>query len=164
MKRMWIVFACAVCLCGCGAEQTMETISDDLAVLAEDPASQIAISVADEDAVTFFGEDGSRLYLCDDYTVTVQTLSGGDIDQSMRTVTGFPKDSLTVIKTEKDGVTQYEYAWSTAGENEDQICRGVILDDGTYHYAVTVMADYSQAADLQDTWQAVFESVILSTD
>lgn len=164
MKRMWVVFACAICLCGCNAEQTMETISDDLTVLAEEQACEVAVSVADEDAVTFFGEDGSRLYLCDNYTVTVQTLSGGDIDQSMRTVTGFSKDSMTVIKTVKDGITQYEYAWSAIGEKEDQICRGVMLDDGTYHYAVTVMADYSQAADLQDTWQAVFESVALSTD
>ena len=61
-------------------------------------------------------------------------------------------------------MTQYEYVWSTPGEAEDQICRGIILDDGFYHYAVTVMADYSQAGELQETWQSVFESVVLSTD
>lgn len=165
MKKMLVVSACAVCLlCGCTAEQTMETISDDMAVSVAAPASQLAVSVTDESAAVFFGEDGSRLYLCDDYSVTIQTFSGGDVDKSLQSVTGFTKENLTVIQTQKNGLMQYEYAWSTAGEAEDQICRGIILDDGFYHYAVTVMADYSQAGELQETWQSVLESVTLSTD
>lgn len=165
MKRIWIILICALCLSGCSSTQVMETISDDLAVSAQAVASRVEISLpAEEDATVLSADDGSKLYLCEDYVVTVQTLSGGDLERSVQAVTGFEKDSLTVIKTDRDGLVSYECAWCAAGEGTDQVCRTVILDDGTYHYAVTVMADYTQAGALNETWQAVLDSVALSTD
>ena len=164
MKKIVLVLLCMLCLTGCSAEETMETIADDMAISAGAVASEIGISFDDTDAALFCGADGSKLYLCDGYSVVVQTLEGGDIAKSVQTITGFAKENLTVMQTEKDGLLSYEYAWCTTGEGEDQICRGLILDDGAYHYAVTVMADYTQAGQLQDTWQSILDSVILNTD
>lgn len=164
MKKLLVLLLLLFSLTGCNASETMETIGDDLAVSAGAVASQIAVSFADGDAALLCGEDGSKLYLFDGYCVTIQTMEGGDIEKSVQEITGFSKDSLTVMQTMKDGLTSYEYAWCAVGEGEDQICRGVILDDGNYHYAVTVMADYTQAGQLRDTWKDILNSVTLSTD
>lgn len=165
MKKIWIVLLCGLCLTGCGATETMETISDDLEVSAQLPAAQVELSVPGEmETAVLDAGDGSRLYMCDGYTVTVQTLNGGDLEKSVQTVTGFSKDSLTVMQTEAEGIVTYECAWSATGEEGDQTCRAVILDDGMYHYAVTVMADYSLGGDLRETWQEILGSVKLRTD
>jgi hypothetical protein len=164
MKKLWIVLLCALCLAGCGAVKNLETIADDLQ-FDEATAAQVEIALPqDSETVLLSGDSGDRLYLCEDYTVAVQTLSGGDLNRSLQTVTGFDKDSLTLMKTEQGGVITYSCVWSAVGEGEDQVCRAVILDDGEYHYAVTVMADYTQAADLADVWQQVLGSVELSID
>ena len=164
MKKMFVILLSMLCLTGCNASETMETISDDLAISAGAVAADITLVLDDEEAAMFCGADGSKLYVCDEYSVMVQTSAGGDIAGSIQAATGFSKDKLTVMQTRKHDVTSYEYAWSTTGEAEDQICRGVLLDDGAYHYAVTIMADYTQASSLQDTWQSILDSVMLSID
>lgn len=164
MRKLWIIFACALCLAGCSATQTMETIADEL-VFAEAEACRIEFLFPQDSEAVLLAEDANnKLYQCGDFMVAVQVISGGDLNRSLQTVTGFDKDSLTVMRTERDGVTAYNCAWSAAGEGEDQVCRAVILDDGVYNYAVTVMADYTKAADLDDTWQEMLNSVELSTD
>lgn len=164
MKRMILLVICVLLLSGCSTEQTMETLSDDLSVSAAAEASKIFISVDEENAAVFYDGNGGELYLCEGYTVAVQTLVGGDVARSVELLTGFSKEDLTVMQTLRDGLTAYEYVWCAAGEREDQICRGMLIDDGTYHYAVTVMADYTLAGQMQDTWQTVFDSVVINTD
>lgn len=108
-------------------------------------------------------QEGGKLYLCDGYTLTVQTLSAGDIDRTMREVTGFSKDQLTVMETEQMDFRRYDCVWSAAAEEGEQVARTVILDDGNYHYAVTVMADFAAAGELANTWQSLLGSVSLSS-
>lgn len=164
MKKLWIVVMCALCLAGCSAAQTMETIADDL-VFAEAEAAQVELMIPQNSEMQLLSENGDdKLYLCGDYTIAVQTLCGGDLNRTVQTVTGYEKDSLMLMQTQRNGITTYSCAWSAVGEGADQVCRAIILDDGEYHYAVTVMADYTQAAQLCETWQQVFESVTLSID
>jgi len=106
-------------------------------------------------------EDGSKIYLCDGYCVTLQDYPSGDLDRTLRQTTGFGKDSLLVMETRQGQWKQYECVWSAAGEGEDQMCRATILDDGEKHYVVTVMADYSKAGDLNSTWQHIMDSATL---
>ncbi len=165
MKKGFVILVCALMLSGCGVQDTFETLADDDAVSAMATAAKVELRLPEEAAApSMENEDGSKLYLCDGYTVTVQTLDGGDLGRTVQQVSGFSKEELTVMQTKKNGLDSYEMAWCAAGEGEDQICRGVILDDGKYHYAVTVMANYSQAGALRQTWQSILDSVTLSTD
>lgn len=164
MKKVWVVMLCVLCLTGCSSAQTMETISDDIAVSADAVAGRVNLSLFAEEASVIEGESGDKIYMCDDFAVSVQTLTGGDLDKSVQTVTGFSKEVMTVMQTDRNGVPAYECAWSAAGEGADQVCRAVILDDGNYHYAVTVMADYTRAGELAETWQDILNSVQISTD
>ena len=162
MKKIWIVLMCTLCLTGCSVVQTMETIADDLA-FAEAEAAQVELAVPENSELQLLSENGDdKLYLCGDYTIAVQTFCGGDLNRTVQTVTGFEKNSLMLMQTQRNGITTYSCAWSAAGEGVDQVCRAIILDDGEYHYAVTVMADYTQAAELRETWQQMLDSVTLS--
>ena len=113
-------------------------------------------------APTLQSEDAGALYLCDGYSLSIQTMAAGDLDATLCSLSGFSKDQLTVMATEKHGVRRYDCVWSAAGEGGDQVARSVILDDGNYHYAVTVMADFASAGDLADTWKGILDSVKFS--
>lgn len=162
MKKCWLIMIIALLLTGCSAQETFETISDIYGVAASTALHEVQLSLPD-DAVSqsMEAEDGSKLYMCDGYTITVQTMESGDLDRTLQEMSGFSRDELTVMKTMRNGIACYESVWCTAGEEEDQICRSVILDDGNFHYGVTVMANYSLAADLNLTWQQILGSATL---
>lgn len=164
MKKLWIILACTLLLCGCSAEQTLETLSDTYFQPAKSP-QEIDLTLPQEAAAQAVQSDKEeKLYLCDGYVLTVQTFSAGDLNDTLLQLTGRGRDQLTLLQTQQGEAKCYETVWSAAGETGDQIGRALVLDDGSYHYAVTVMADAGLAGQLSDTWQTVFDSVNLYTD
>ncbi len=165
MKKMWVILALSLLLAGCGSQQTFETVDDVQAAPVMAQMQRISLALPKEAAVPAMENDnGEKLYLCNGYTVAVQTMEAGDLDRTLRQLTGFKRDQLTLMQTEQAGIKRYDCVWSTAGEGEDQVCRAAVLDDGSYHYAVTVMAEFSAAGELTETWRTILNSVSLSTD
>ena len=109
-------------------------------------------------------QNGDSLYLCNDYVLTLQTLAGGDIGETIKQCTGLSEDVLTVIKTKKDNLERFDCAWSTLGEGTETVGRLAVLDDGCYHYVLSVMAPSEQTEDYAEIWQEIFESFALNTD
>jgi hypothetical protein len=163
LKKVSILLALLLLLTGCGGNEVFERVEDVYAPVAETP-KKLALSLPKDAAVATVSGSSGTLYLCDGYTVAVETLSGGDLNRTFKTITGFSSDRLTVMAREKDGITAYRCVWTSAGEGGDQVGRSLILDDGAFHYAVTVMASASDATALQDAWQSLFQSVTLRTD
>ena len=160
MKKVWCVLALSVLLTGCGANPVWETVTDVADFPAMAQMQQITVKLPTDASVeTMDNGQTEKIYLCDGYTVTVQTLSGGDVDKTLRQISGFSKDQLTVMETQTQNGKRYECVWASAGEGEDQVARAVVLDDGSYHYAVTVMAPFSTAGDLASVWQSILSSV-----
>ena len=164
--RKWLVCMLAMLLlCGCGAQSVFETVDDEDSLAVSAAVRQILIDLPKEAAKPVMeSAGGDSLYLCDGYTLTVQTLAGGEMNRTMQQLTGFGKDQLQYICTRSGDAERYDLAWTSAGEGGDQVARGVILDDGQNHYAVCVMADAADAAALQKTWQKLLNTVALSTD
>lgn len=166
MKKFLAILGLCLLLGGCASQETFETLLDayEVSVMAELRQVELALP---EDAVieTFEQEDVGKLYLCDGYSVAVQTMGSGDLNKTLYEATGFREEQLAIMKTKRGDVTRYDYTWCAAGEVEEQICRGVLLDDGSYHYVVTVMADASKAGELTATWQHILDSAkLVSTD
>ena len=163
-KKLAIMAFLCLLLTGCGAQETFETV-DDLYV---QPAAQpkfLHLDMPEEAAVpTLEREDTGSIYLCDGYTMTVQVLPGGSLDSTLSQLTGFTSDRLTMMHTKQAEADRYECVWTAAGEGEDHVGRLVILDDGNYHYAVTVMAPAETAGELTQTWQKLLNSAVISTD
>ena len=162
LKKCVFVLIIMLLLTGCSDRDTFETVSDVNAAPVLAVENRLQVSLPDEAALASMEvDDGSKLYLCDGYIVTLQKLSSGDLDRTLRETTGFGRDGLMVMETAQGDWKRYECVWSAAGEGETQVCRAAILDDGCYHHIVTVMADYSSAGDLSNTWQHILDSASL---
>ena len=163
MKLVIVVCAMLILLGGCVFAGEYESVMDVLPVAEIKPAGSIKISLPDEAALAVFENlmEG-KIYLCDGYEITVQTLKGGDLAKTLQEITGFSKERLTVVETIQSELKRYDCVWSAMGETETQIGKTAILDDGNWHYVVTVMADASKAEELQKTWQELFKSISVS--
>jgi hypothetical protein len=159
MRKWCCVLLITVLLTGCGSTKTFETVSDELLQPVMGQQEQIVLSVPNSASTEVMeAEDGGKLYLCDGYTMAVQTLDGGDMDRTVRTLCGYPSETLTLLQTRDGAWSRYEWVWVSAGEGGEQLGRAAVLDDGQYHYCVSVMSEASDASALEPEWDAVFAS------
>ncbi|MCI6956476.1 MAG: hypothetical protein SPI15_06780 [Candidatus Faecousia sp.] len=161
MKKLFWVLLPLLLLAGCTARETMETLADVPVEGMAAPQRQISVNLPDEAAVPTAESDSGRIYLCKDYEIIIQTLEAGDLDETIRTLSGYDRDSLTVVKTRVEGADRYDFVWATAGETGERLGRAVILDDGNYHYTMTVLKDAEATKKTQVVWRTVFESFSL---
>ena len=164
MKKLWVIPLIALFLAGCGKKQTMETISDVPDTPVVSAVRRIQMQLPPElSAPTLQGEEGA-LYLCDDYSVTVQTVEAGDLQRTIRNATGMDKENLQIVQTRQGDTKRYQWVWSSTGENGVQVGRGCILDDGAYHYVLTALTDENVAEKVQSQWKEIFASFTLATE
>lgn len=160
MKFTVIAALCLLLLCGCAATETMETVGDEEVAAVSAPALEGVFSLpAEAVQEAFSGDNGQRVYVCEDFVLTQQTLPGGDLSRTLQEVTGYSPDKLQVIKTQQQDVKRYSCVFVSVGEQGDQVGRCVVLDDGNYHYALTAMAPAQEAGTLsQGEWKTIFAS------
>lgn len=162
MKKGWIAALLGVMmLTGCGAQETYETVADDMveAVMAE--PREIWVALPEESVLPAMESENGKIYMCRDYDVTIQTLEGGDLDRTIRTVSGYGSEELTVIQSGSGEIDKYEFVWTSAGEDGDILSRATILDDGSYHYVLTATIDAELISEYQEIWNGMFESFSL---
>lgn len=157
MKKVWCMALLACLLTGCGAQETFETVADELVYEHAAPRT-IQVSLPEDTVLPVMQTENGKLYICRDFEVAVQTLAGGDLDATVRTLCGFGAADVEIMETAGD-LTQYDFVWSSAGETGDQVGRAVILSDGAYHYCVTAMAPEEKAGEYREIWNGMFETV-----
>ena len=162
MKKLLLIILMLCFLTACTEDKTLETVEDVYAPQETQPM-ELHLTLPKETTVQTLSSSAGELYLCDGFTVAVQTFQGGDLNRTVKETTGYTLDRLTMLETEKDNIACYRLSWVSLGEGGDQAARTMILDDGVYHYAVTVMAQAEDAGALNDTWQEIFASVNLRT-
>lgn len=158
MKKCVSLLLMAFLLTGCGAEETFETIADEFIREAAAPAAEIHLPLPEEAAVPVSESENGTLYQCGGYDLQVQTLEAGDLDRTLRTISGRGREALMVLETGAAGIKRYDLVWSCMGETGEQVCRGCILDDGNYHYVLTAQADADRAGELEPVWEEIFGS------
>lgn len=161
MKITALILCLLVLLTGC-TQEVFETVGDpnDVQVMAV-PAT-LLIDLPESAATPVMEGVSGKLYFCDDYEIMVETLNSGNLDATLQTLTGFSREEMRLLETKRCGVSCYEGAWSAAGEAGDQIGRVMVLDDGVYHYCVSLMTDAKDAAQCQSQWQGILDSVALA--
>lgn len=159
MKKCWIVLLLVLLLTGCATEETMETVADDIVQPVVNSQREILLTLpSGASAEVMESADAGKLYFCEGYTMTVQTMDGGDWHRTVENLCGYSPDQLTMLQTRDGAWKRQEWIWVSMGEEGEQLGRGAVLDDGSYHYCLTVMADASDAASLEAEWDAVFAS------
>lgn len=158
MKKCWILLALALLLCGCAAEETFETVADDIVQPVMAQPRQITVELPDNAVAPVLESDSGQLYLCEDYEIVIETQPSGDLSATIQSISGYNKEDLTIMETQWEDVTRYEFVWASAGEKGDMLGRAVILDDGSYHYCMSVLRDAATTETSQITWRNVFGS------
>ena len=160
MKKLWLILALTLLLTGCSPVQELETVMDSPVLPKQAEEMTILISLPENAALEVMSsEETGTVYFCDDFVLTMQTLDSGDIHKTGAETTGYAFDRISVVETIQGSTKRYDCVWSAIGENGDQVCRCAILDDGNYHYILSVMADAEQAGELtENLWNDVFAS------
>ena len=140
MKKLWLLVLCIGLLSGCAPRETFETVGD---WYYEPVVSHgiVTLQLPQDAVASTMSVEAGSVYLCDGYTVSLLTLAGGDLPRTVREVSGFPAERVELIATQRGGVDRYDFVWACAGEGGDQLGRAAILDDGTYHYVLTVLGE-----------------------
>ena len=161
MNRMWMILPLVICLWGCAPEETLETVEDEWLQPVMAVPGSLSLQLP-ETAEPVLETDTEQMYLQEDSEILVQTLSSGDLGKTISTICGYDRENLTILNTFTDGVERYEFVWASAGEQGERLGRAVILDDGNYHYCVSVLGDADRAAEFEEIWERLFDSVALS--
>ena len=162
MKK-WLIFGlCMVFLSGCAAEETFETVADEQVQSVSAPLRQLQVELPEEAAAPTSESESGTLYQCDGYEIILQTMESGDLNGTIQSVSGYSRSYVTVMETNLAGWKRYDFVWASAGEQGDRLGKAAILDDGNYHYCVSVLGDADRAAEFEEIWERLFDSVSLS--
>lgn len=158
MKIWIVVLVLVLTLAGCAEKEVFETVADEQIVPVMAQPGSITVKLPEEAALPVSESDSGRLYICQDYEIALQTLASGDLDASLRSVSGYGKDDLTILETLRSDMPCYEFTWTCAGESGDRIGQGILMDDGNYHYVMTALWDAEKTESMQLSWSEVFSS------
>ena len=162
MKKVLCVIFALMLLTGCQQPKTFETMSDTY-IQPEPPAAQKVLLQLPEDAAKAVLEaaDAGTLYLCDGYTVALQTLPAGNLDATLRQVTGYGAEKLQLWERKEGEISRIVCVWASAGEGGDQMGKAMILDDGSYHYALYTLGDANRKGEYGEVWDILFASLTI---
>lgn len=158
MKRMILLMTVLGLLSGCSAAETYEMVTDEPVQQVSAQPREIHFFLAEETAMPAMETDSGKLYLCGEYDVMSQIFDGGDLERTIRQVSGFSPSDLTVIQTESENVKKTEFVWTSAAEEGHRICRATILDDGNYHYVLSATVPAEKIEEYQEIWNGIFET------
>ena len=158
MKRWVWILLIAFVLCGCHEEETMETVADEWLIPVMAQPREMSVRLPDDLVVPVLEQDARQLYMGEGYELMLDVLDAGDLSHTIRSMCGYEKENITMIQTRQNGLDRYDFVWSALGESGDRLGRGVILDDGNYHYCLSAMRDQG---DTTIPWRDVFSSFTL---
>ena len=162
MRKYVFFMLISLLLAGCAAEETFETVADEWVQSVAAPARDVNLTLPEDAAAPVSAGEKGVLYQCAGYEIMVETLSSGDLEATLREVTGYSRENLTVLETRTGDVKRYDMVWTCLGEQGQQLCRGCILDDGNYHYVLTVLAEAERAGEYEEIWNELFSGYSLS--
>lgn len=158
MGKLCVILMMLLALTGCAAQQTYETVADEMDAPVAAIAKEIYMELPEEAVLPAMECENGTIYFCREFEVSVQTRPSGDLAQTVRQVSGFEPDTLTVVKLQDDSGYRYEFVWTSAAELGEQVNRAAILDDGNYHYILSTSVNADQAQEYYEVFNGLFDS------
>lgn len=158
MKRLVWICLLAALMAGCTAEETLETVNDEWVVPAMAQPREVSVRLPEDTVLPVLEQDNRRLYMGQGYEIMLETFAAGDLNGTIRTLSGYEQEQLSVIETQQGEAERYDFVWATTGESGQRLGRAVILDDGDYHYCMSVLRD---PGETNIVWRDVFGSFSL---
>ncbi len=164
MKKLCMIALLMCLLTGCSDVATFETLGN----IPQQPSqlgtpAQVLLELPEGAAEDVFSNE-ETLYSCQDYTICVQTLSAGNLSGTMKALSGYEREQLTVMQTVAGKADRYEWVWTSVGEDGDLVGRAAILDDGRFHYCLSVLAPACKSGELMEEWNELFSTFRLEIE
>ncbi len=162
MKKYLLIGVMVFLLSGCGAPKEFETLSDEYVQPSQTVMYKTKLDIPEEAMVSAITNNANgSIYLCDGYTAAVQTMASGDLRATIRSISGYEKERVSMFTCQDGDLTRHACVWTAVGEGEDHVYRSVILDDGNFHYTLTVSAPASTAGAFTQVWKELLDSFTL---
>jgi hypothetical protein len=158
VKRWGCICLFVILLSGCKAEETLETVSDEWIVPVMAQPREVSVRMPEDLVLPVLEQEGRQLYMGPNYEIMLETMAAGDLQATIRNLSGYEQEQLTILETDQGEWNRYEFVWTAAGEQGHRLGRAVILDDGDYHYCMSVLRDAEESLIV---WQDVFQSFSL---
>ncbi len=154
-----VVICCLILLTGCGAQPVWETVEDGI---PEELPVLHTYEIALDLPLTYLGGSGENI-LYQSGTAEVETVSfyAADLDAAVRQLSGFSPEQLNMVKTVRDDLPEYQFAWFSQTEEGGRLFRADLVMDGTACYAVVCSAPET-SEDFHAQARAVFSAFTLS--
>lgn len=162
MKKCCLFLILALLLTGCGTAETFERVQDEGEVPVMAQMRAVNLECPESAVIQVMESEQQKLYLCGEYTLTVQTFASGDLNRTIRDLCGYEAQVVRPVETRTGELRRIDWVWTAMGEGGDQVGRALVLDDGNYHYCLTAMADADIAGSLAGEWNGVFSSFSLA--
>ena len=163
MRKFGLLMFVCLLLAGCGEQPVMETVADELLPVEEAAVRQIRLELPEEAVADVWESGEGEYYRCDGYDLLLQTLPAGDLGATVKSVSGYDMTRLTLITTHPQDLKRYDFVWSAMAQEGELVARSAILDDGNYHYVLTVLAPASDVHRLEEDWEGLFQSFSLES-
>ncbi len=164
MKKIILIFLIMCLLSGCGSVQTFETLGNiSLQPPTQALQANVLLELPEDASEQVWEGEQETMYTCEEYTIILKTMASGDLKTTVQTLSGYDPEKLTVLETVSGKANRYDWVWTAVADEGDIIGRGAVLDDGSFHYCLCVMADAKVAGQLQQEWNELFSSFLLET-
>jgi len=163
MKKVFAMVILCAMLAGCGEVPVMETVADGLPPVEQAEVRGIILELPEEAASVVWESEEGKYYQCNGYDLLLQTFPAGDLAATVRNVSGYDKSQLTLIASHPQNLKRYDFVWTTMSQEGQMVGRSAIVDDGNYHYALTVLSPADRVLQLEEAWENLFQSFSLES-
>ena len=158
MKKWMVGLVLLLCLtfCACSSVETFEIISDVIVVGQVSEPAKVSVRIPDDAALAVMSGNDGQSYEGDHYQIVIQTYAAGDLNKTLRYVTGYNSEQLNLMEVPSEGYNKYLGAWSSVSGEGELVGRCAVLDDGLYHYCLSVLVDANMSGEMRDEIDALF--------
>lgn len=163
MKKwiLGIVLLFGVFLCGCAGTESFEVIGDNIDELPIAAPAKVQLTLPKDSTLSVMSGSDWQCYEEEHYQIIVQTYPSGDLSQTLQRVTGYQKENLSVMEISGGNIDKFLCAWSAVSEEGELVGRCAVLDDGVYHYCLSILVDADVSGEIRETLDAVFATYSL---
>ena len=163
-----VCFVLLMMLSGC-AMPVWETVEDTHPVVPvaswQEEAYEIEIGVPSDLALQEESADW-QLYATADGTFEVETrrFLASDLDDAVRTLSGYASDQLTILKTTRFDLPEYQFAWLALTEQGSRVYRAKLVMNELDCYAVVCSRAETAGTAYEEPMRQVFSTFGLYID
>lgn len=164
MNRCLIILVCLlVLLSGCSGADTLEVMYDSYESALVAAPAMVHLDFSEDHTFTVTQGEGWYTYTGENYEIIMQTCMSGDLNQTFQQITGYAMERLTVMEIPSTDADRYVCAWSTVSEEGELVGRCTVIDDGVYHYCLSVLVDAKTAGEYREDIDAIFATYSLES-